>query len=122
MVKLSELPMDAYLTVGHTDIGEMRIISKEDFLNDACFLDSLIYPCPEVTLAEKTYCDFDLNWIIEMIGDGETYEDWQEDVLNDIMNSPETEPFIKMVKEVFKRHPTYWEGQLVDIDMNPKEL
>ena len=121
MVKLSKLPMNAYLTVGYSDMGGFRLIEKEEFLNDAVFLDSLTEPCLEVTLAEKTYCNFDLNWIIEMIGDGETYDGWVEDVLYDIMNSPETEPFLKMVKEVFERHPTYWEGQIVDIDMNPKE-
>lgn len=121
MVKLSELPMNAYLTVRNTSFNEFSIMDKEDFLNDAAFLDSLTTPCPEVTLAEKTYCDFNLNWIIDIIGDGETYDGWAEDVLYDIMHSPETEPFLKMVKEVFERHPTYWEGQLVDIDMNPKE-
>lgn len=122
MVKLSELSMDACLTVRNTSFGEFSIMDKEDFLNDAAFLDSLVEPCPEVTLAEKTYCDFDLNWIIDNIGDGETYDGWAEDVLYDIMHSPETEPFLKMVKEVFERHPTYWEGELVDVDMNPNEL
>ena len=116
MIKLSELPNDAMLTVGGSDF---RIMDKSDFLESAYFLDYGIGPCPTVTLAEKTVQTFDLDWIIELIGDGEVYEGWGDDVIRDIYSMPETAAFLGKVKEVFERHPTYWEGEPVCVDMQP---
>lgn len=51
-MKLSELSMDAMLTVGHRDDGNIAVMSKEDFLNSAYFLD---YPVEPFMEANPTY-------------------------------------------------------------------
>lgn len=125
MVKLSELPMDAMLTISPNCCGgDLRIMDKADFLQSAFFLDGIDDPeCgAEVTLAQKTVEKFNLDAIVERIGEDTTYEGWDQDVYNALKNQPETIAFLALVKQVFERHPTYWEGEPVEVDMEPEPV
>lgn len=118
MIKLSTLPSNAMLTVQPTG-EDLRIMDKEEFLQSAYFYDGDEGLPYAVTLAEKTTLKPDLwNWV-EYLGDGETYEDWDLDVYNDLKDQPATKAFLSLFKEVCERHPTYWEGEPVEVDMQP---
>lgn len=121
MIKLSQLPDNAMLTVSHRYDGEIELMDKADFLQSSYFLDYPVEPFPSVTLADKQIQTFDLFDVIERIGEDDTYEGWDLDVYNDIRNAPETEAFLNLIRMVFERHPTFWEGNPVEIDMVPGE-
>jgi len=120
MIKLSQLPDDTMLTVSHRYDGEIELMDKADFLQSAYFLDYPVEPFPSVTLAVKQVQTFDLYDVIERIGEDDTYEDWDLDVYNDLRNAPETEAFLNLIHTVFERHPTFWEGKPIEIDMVPE--
>lgn len=124
MIKLSELPMDAMLTVTPRRCCDLRIMDKTDFLASAYFLDGANDPeCGvTVTLAEKAVEKFNLWDAIERIGEDTTYEGWDQDVYNALKNQPETIAFLALVKQVFEGHPTYWEGEPVEVDMEPEPV
>ena len=117
MIKLSELPQDTMLTVESNHSGEIFIMTKEDFLNSSYFLDYPVEPFPKVTVADKTVVKFSLWNYIKWLGEDETHESWADDVYDDLMYYPETKAFIDTIKQVFENNPTYWEGNLVEIDM-----
>lgn len=119
MIKLSQLDDDAMLTVAHRYDGDIEIMDKADFLNSSYFLDYPVAPFPSVTLAVRQVQTFNLFDTIERIGEDDTYEGWDEDVYNDLRNAPETEAFLGLVNSIFERHPTYYEGNPVEIDMTP---
>lgn len=121
MKKLSELSMDTMLCVGHQNDGEFDVMSKDDYLRSSQFIDYPAEPFTSVCLADKSVLTFDLFDAIERIGDDSSYEDWDEDVYNDIKDLPETKAFLEKFKEVSERNPTYWEGEAVDIDMIPEK-
>ncbi|KAF5050635.1 hypothetical protein DSECCO2_427320 [anaerobic digester metagenome] len=121
MKKLSELSMDTMLCVGHQNDREFDVMPKEDYLRSYQFLDYPAEPFTSVCLADKSVLTFDLFDAIERIGDGSSYEGWDEDVYNDIKDLPETKAFLEKFKEVSERNPTYWEGEAVEIDMIPEQ-
>ena len=125
MIKLSELPMDAMLTISPNCCdGDLRIMDKANFLQSAFFLDGIDDPewGAEVTLAQKTVEKFNLWDAIGRIGEDTTYEGWDQDVYNALKNQPETIAFLALVKQVFEGHPTYWEGEPVEVDMEPEPV
>lgn len=118
MIKLSTLPDNAMLTILPSG-SDLRIMDKEEFLQSAYFLDGDAGEAYRVTLADKTTQKPNLWDFVERLGDGETYEDWDLDVYNDIKDQPETQAFMALMKEACDRHPTYWEGEPVEVDMEP---
>lgn len=118
MIKLSTLPNEAMLTVQAAG-ADLRIMDKQDFLRSAYFFDGDEGLPYEVTLAEKTTVTPDLWDIIAHLGDGVTYEDWDQDVYNDLKDLPETKAFMALMKDACERHSTYWEGEPVEVDMAP---
>lgn len=120
MVKLSSLPLDTMLTVAVSDY-EITVMDKEDFVQSDYFLDHPCKPWPKVCRAVKEVQSFglrDLRNLCENIGE-EAYEDWDEQVYDDLKDAPETAAFLKLVERVFEAHPTYYEGEVVEIDMIP---
>lgn len=126
MIKLSTLPNNAMLTISPNSYCgcDLLIMDKGDFLQSAYFCDGINDPeyGAKVTLAQKTVEKFILQDIIERLGEDATYEDWDLDVYNDLKDQPETAAFLALIKQVFERHPTYWEGEPVEIDMTPPSL
>ena len=120
MVKLSSLPLNTMLTVAVSDY-EITVMDKEDFVQSDYFLDHPCKPWPKVCVAVKQVQSFnlrDLRNLCENIGE-EAYEDWDEHVYDDLKDAPETAAFLKLVERVFESHPTYYEGENVEIDMVP---
>ena len=121
MRKLTELPMDTMLAIERSDYDDLKIMDVHDFLSSEYFDNFPEKPFPKVFLAESTREKFDLFNAIESICDGTTYDDCAEDVYNDVKDAPETAAFIKLLNEVFQRHPTYWEGEPVEVDIVPEK-
>jgi hypothetical protein len=122
MKKLSELSLETMLTVKHQFDGEMDIMSKKGYLNSAYFLDYPAEPFTTVTVADKTVVRFDIDGIIERLSEDETYEDWEEDVWYDIEHSNiDIKAIEKAFNDIFENNPTYWEGEVVEIDIIPEQ-
>lgn len=121
MKKLSELSNDTKLYISNSR-GEDEVMTKEDFLKSIWFLN---YPESEglryVAIANKEISKFNLWDVIERIGEDDTYESWDEDVYNELKDLPETKAFLEKVEKVFNDHPTYWDGEYVEIDMLPSD-
>ncbi len=117
-MKLSELSMDAMLTVRHRDDGNISVMSKEDFLNSAYFLDYPVEPFPKITLAQKSVVRFDLYSVLEMLGEDETYEDWLSNVWYDLKRSQiDLDTFDAEMTRIMEANPTYWEGEPIEVDI-----
>ena len=123
MIKLSELPMDTMLTV-KPQHGDFQVMDKADFLQSAYFLDGADDPVGGVscvTVATKDVARFRLAAILERIYEDECcYDGWLEDVFNTLKDKAETKSFLDLVQKVFEDHATYWEGEAVEIDMEPE--
>lgn len=116
--RLSELPDDTILCIGNGYYGDLEIMEKADFLKSEYFLDRPANSIPEVTIAEKQIATFDLRDIIQMIGD-DMYEDWDEHIYFDLKDEPETKAFLDLVKRTLEARPSYYKGNLVEINMTP---
>ena len=126
MKKLSELSGDTMLTVRDSHYStDFSIMDKDEFLQSHYFLDYTPSPTNngiEVTVADITTAKFDLLNYLEYIGEDECYEGWCDDVYDSIMAEPATKEFIERVNAIFGSHPTYWEGEPVEIDIFPEKL
>ena len=124
-LKLSDLN-DSQLLIVERYIGEstkhnylksIDVMSKYDFLMQ----DPQIYNCKEkikIFLAIEEKMKFNLRSVIESIGE-DAYEDWDNQVYDDLMSQPETEAFLNKLKQVFNAHPVYYSGHNVEIDVWP---
>lgn len=113
MIKLSELPNETMLYINHGKNSDIDIMSKQDFLkSDYLLNDENI----KVFTADKKIIKFNLWDILENIGE-ESYEGWDEDVYNTIKDNPITSDFLNLIKTTFAKHPVYYEGQIIEIDM-----
>lgn len=120
MKNLSELSNDILLTVAHRNDGDFEVMSKEDFLNSSYFLDMDKDYTPEVTIADVEIKKMNDQVLCEMIntyGYDDTYEDWEEDVVNYLSVHGYKEKIIEMLEEAFDYYPIYWEGEKVNIDL-----
>ena len=124
-LKLSDLN-DSQLLIVERYVGEstkhnylkvIDVISKYDFLMQ----DPQIYNCKEkikISLAIEEKMKFNLRSVIESIGE-DAYEDWDNQVYDDLMSQPETEAFLNKLKQVFNAYPVYYSGHNVEIDVWP---
>lgn len=120
MKNLSELSDDILLTVAHRNDGDFEVMSKEEFLNSSYFLDMDKDYTPEVTIADAEVKKMNDQVLCEMIntyGYDDTYEDWEEDIVNYLNVCGYKEKIIEMLKEAFDHYPIYWEGEKVNIDV-----
>lgn len=63
--------------------------------------------------------EFDLKDVLYYIGeDIGVYEDWNEDVYEDLMSYSETRVFLNIVKQVLKKYKVYIPDDNVFIDIN----
>jgi tetrahydromethanopterin S-methyltransferase subunit A len=98
-------------------------MSKEDFLNSSEFLDMdkddmQTIPCVSVGKTETVSFDFD--YPLENLAD-EMYEGWQENVTDALQKELNLNEIESKINEVLAKYPAYYEGESVEIDMNPKE-
>lgn len=121
MKRLSELSGNTMLTVRDNHYStDFSVMDKDEFLESHYFLDYAPSPTNngiEVTVADITTAKFDLLNYLEYIGEDECYEGWIDDVYDSILTEPATKEFIERVNAIFGSHPTYWEGEPVEIDM-----
>lgn len=120
MIKLSELNAEDYLTVQHVYDGDFSVMTKEEFMESSYYLDYPKEPFPKVTKAIETTVYFNLYDIIKSLGDDEAYEDWIYDVWVDICSSLDVWKINKTIKKIFTAHPSYWEGEDIEIDILPE--
>lgn len=113
MKRLSELSHDTILTVYQYPYDtDIRLMSVEEIIEDRYYENE----DARFSLAEKEILDFDLSDILSRICE-EGYEDMDEDVRDAVFSAPETEPFLRMIKEVFERYPVYYDGATVLNDL-----
>lgn len=115
MKKLSELSDDTMLCVEHNYDGDIQVMTKEEFLDSAYYLDYPVEPFPIVTIADKSIQTFDLGDIIYNMAD-EMHEDWDDDVICELKGTAGIAEFEALINEILERHPTYYEGEEVKID------
>lgn len=122
MIKLSELGMDTMLTVQHQNDGDMDVMTKQDYLDSAYFLDYPVEPFTAVTVAAKSIVKFNLYDTLHHAGEDEMYEDWYDDVVNALEAfGPEIDTLTTKINKVLANNPTWWEGEPVEIDMLPPD-
>lgn len=121
MIKLSELNDEDFLTVKHVYDNDFSVMTKEEFMESSYYLDYPKEPFPKVTKAIESTAYFDLYDAIKSIDyDEDMYEDWIYDVWNDICSSLDVVKINKTIKEIFTAHPSYWEGEDIEIDILPE--
>lgn len=122
MIKLSELSNDTMLLLSYSNRDGV-VMDKADFLESAHFYDyDILKHCTGVYVAVPDVKKFDANDIfnfIEWIGEDDTFEDWDERVYNDIKDLPETSAFVRVMNEAFKKNITWFEGELIKMDVLP---
>lgn len=112
MKNLSELSNDFELLVETSN--DYIFMTKEEFLESEYYISN---DKKWLWSAEKQTILFDLQDIIESIGENDAYEDWASDVYDDLKDLPETQSFLNKVKEIFNRHPVYYPGFKICIDI-----
>jgi hypothetical protein len=117
MIKLSELSDDAELCVQYGKYEyEFYVMTKIDFLNEYRMeKQNRGYEVYAVSLAEKDICVFDLDDTIDSITE-DCYEGCRDDVLYDL-DKDITSKFVEHINEIFAKHPTYYPGKTVLVDM-----
>lgn len=116
MKKLSELSNDIMLCVANNYDGDIQVMSKEEFLDSAYYLDYPVEPFPTVTIGDIVTQRFDLGNIIYNMSD-DMYEDWDDDVMCELKGTEGIAEFELLINKILERHPTYYEGEKVEIDM-----
>lgn len=115
LVKLSQILGSQLLYIERGKYSDPVIMNKTDFINSDYFLNKEAVDV-KVFIAKPEITTFVLWDWIEWLGE-ENYEDWAITVYNEIMGNPITNEFILLVNKVFKDHPTYYPGRLVEIDI-----
>lgn len=121
IVLLSELPMDTQLFIEDSEGYTPSIITKEDFLleienswRDYISEIHTIYvaePNPlQVTVRTL------LGDILERYEDDQ-YEDWAQDMYDDLEDSPIVASFVEELNKVAAGRVTYYPGSKVDMDI-----
>lgn len=119
MKKLSELDSDTMLTVQIGDKSDFTVMTKEIFINSSEYLDRGYVQdpdYPQVTIAEPIIANFSFDYAFECAGD-EQHEDWKEEVTAELENAGfDFKKIEEQINKVFEVHPSYYEGDMVDID------
>lgn len=114
MKKLSELSNDTRICVSYVNY-DGDVMNKEDFF-ESDYWKFRSQNKPKVYIADLEYATFSFDNAFECLAD-EMYEDWQDDVERDFrgtdINLAEIED---KINEILHRHPSYSEGEAVDID------
>ena len=122
-MKLSELGKGVMLIVEHRSGGDIDVMPVEDFLNSSYFLDYPSEPFLKVMIASEYAMEFNLSSVIESIGEGNTHEDWFEDVMNDIEKSViDVKGLEETINAIFSKNLTYEGGEEIEIDITPEML
>ena len=108
------------LTIQHRNDGDFGVMTKRDYLDSAYFLDYPVEPFTTVSEAAKSVVKFNLYDTLYHDGEDEMYEDWCDDVTNALeVLGPEIDNLTIKINEVLANHPTWWEGEPVEIDILP---
>ena len=116
MKKLSELQKDTILTVKPSG-EDMQIMSVAGFCDnlESGYYDEDDIRTITVTVADRWICEFSWEDVIENYAD-EMHEDWYDCVMPDLMQKFDMDEVEKIINEVFSENPTYYEGEVVDIE------
>lgn len=109
--KFSQLNNDELLFITFYNNDDPLVITKEDFIQDN------INNVKHVHFALSDTMKFDLKPIIDQIGE-DAYEDWNEQVWDDIEDAPETKAFLEFINKVFNNHKVYYPGQQITMDVS----
>ncbi|MEG2001142.1 MAG: hypothetical protein RR053_07110 [Evtepia sp.] len=89
---------------------------------ETCTADCLIefvegHAGAKAFVGESVFAKANIFSFLEYIGEGEMYQDWVDDVMEDIKASDfRYGGFFKEINAIFKRHPTYYKGEEIEID------
>ena len=108
--KFSQLNNDELLFITLYNNDDPLVMTKEDFMQDT------INNVHSVHFALSDTMRFDLKQIIDQIGE-DAYEDWNEQVWDDIENASETKEFLQFINKVFNNHKVYYPGQQITMDV-----
>lgn len=117
MKNLSEIRNDTMLTVQTRDWSEFEVMSKQDFIESDTYVNRPYIEdsnYPEVTIAVKSVAKFDLENALENLED-DMYEDWLPSVMSDI-SKEDRERIENDINKYLEGRPSYWEGEMVDIE------
>jgi len=117
MKKLSEINNETMLTVQTKEWSEFEVMSKQDFIESDTYVNRPYIEdsnYPEVTVAVKSIAKFNLEYALESLED-EMYEDWLASVMRDI-SKEDRERIENDINKYLEARPSYWEGEMVDIE------
>lgn len=111
MKKLSEIKDDEYICVGSVE----HLMTNEDYLEDPLSYGE------DVKLYEtvKTYGKINIDSIesiLEDISENDMYEDWFDDVKEEVKNCVEWKLAVEAINAIFQDYPTYYERELIEND------
>ena len=106
-MKLSELPRDTQIMIYDRD----EVISVEDFINN-------YYGDAEESIftTYKETQKFDIADIVYDLSEDDTYEDWYDDVMSEIMHNQSLMQACADIQEILLSHPTYFPESEIELD------
>ena len=111
MKKLSELSDDTMLCVKREENSDdFYAMTKADFLIYKYDRNS------QVNIAEKNIPEFDLSNVLAEIAENEGYNDYLDDIIPDL-DADITNRFVEHINEIFAKHPVYYMGESIEIDI-----
>lgn len=116
MKKLSELPEGIVLVICKNG-SDLEVTTKKELLEDLEYFRSNVNSGIKVSIGDKTVAGFSFESAVEEASQ-EMYEDWTQDVWYEIEKlNIDLETIEAAIQKVFDEHPTYYEGEEVEIDM-----
>ena len=113
MKRLSQLDNSQELIISVNN--KLHYTTKEDLLSGNSYsmgeIENIYTGVPEIA-------EFDLKDVLYYIGEDIDDEDWNENVYADLMNYPETNAFLNVVKKVLEMNKVYVADDVVTIDVN----
>lgn len=97
--------------------GDPLLMTKDEFLQSDEWANYPYNIC-EISLADSEVMSFDLKNVIDQIGE-DAYEDWNEQVWDDIKDAPETKTFLELINRIFSSHKVYYGAKVVLMDEFP---
>lgn len=111
MKKLSELKNDELVIVEYKG-GTTEVIPAEDIHH--CIEYNEGYELEFYTAVEDAVC-IDVETLIEAFAD-EQYEDWDQDMYEELKDSPEAKAFVEVFNRAAQERATYHMGHKIDLE------